>query len=239
MEIYAITDVSGAVRYVGQSWSAEKRQREHWQGRFRLDTKLAQWLRTLDERPSWRLLVIVEDTAANRTERAVITGARAAFPDLNLNVRARGGWGPEMRAKLSAARTGRVFSDETRAKISAANRGRKHSPEFVAMRRDLAKDQWADPKWRNRQLTIQASEETRAKKRLANTGRHLSDETKRRIADSRRAQWADPEYRNKTVAGQRGHVTSDEARAKLSEAAKAAWARPEVRAKREARAKAQ
>lgn len=237
MEIYAITDVNGAIRYVGQSYDAAGRQREHWGARFTREIKLSEWLRTLDAPPSWRILAVVEDALADSTERSLIRAARAAAPDLNLNMRTRGGCPPATRVKLSEARKGHAFSPETRAKIGAAHRGRKQSPEAVEANRQRAKALWADPEWRETQLAIHRSAESRARKAAATSNQKHSDETKAKLAAAKRAQWADPEYRRKTTEAHIGKGPSAEVRAKANEANRAAWADPELRAQRSARIK--
>ena len=225
MEIYAITDVNGAIRYVGQARDAAKRLNGHWRARRSLDLKLYQWMRTLDEPPSWHILAVVEDELANSTERRFIIGARVAFPDLNLNVRARGGWSPEWRAKQSQALKGRVVSPETRAKLSASNRGQKRSPEHVEMMRQRATALWADPEYRQKTTATHRSPESRAKQAAAIRGQRRSDETKAKIAATKRAQWADPEYRQKTTEAHIGQTQSAETIAKRSVALRAAWGR--------------
>lgn len=50
---------------------------------------------------------------------------------------------PESRAKLIAARQGRVVSDETRRKLSESGRGRKQSPAERAMNAHRAREWWA------------------------------------------------------------------------------------------------
>ena len=225
MEIYAITDANGAIRYVGQSYNAAKRLSGHWRARFNKPQRLYQWLRTLDEPPSWHILAVVDDELANSTERRFIIGARVAFPDLNLNVRARGGWSPEQRAKLSRARLGHKVSPETAAKIGAANRGRKQPPEAVEANRQRAKALWADPEWRERQLTVHRTPEARARQAAAVTGTTHSDETRNLLSESKRAQWADPQYRKKTTEAHVGQKPTAKTLARRGAALTAAWER--------------
>jgi hypothetical protein len=223
MEIYAITDARGVIKYVGQSINAAKRQRKHWESRRRLNHKLAQWLRTLDAPPPWRLLVIVEDAEANRTERCLIAAARAAYPDDNLNARAVGGWAPEQRANLSRALTGIKRSGETRARMSVAQRGVKRDAATVEAMRQRTLALWADPAMREKMLASFRTPEARAQRSATSSAKRCSDETKAKIAAAKRAHWADPEYRRKVAAARAANKPSAETLAKRSAALKAAW----------------
>lgn len=225
MEIYAITDVNGAIRYIGQSHDAAGRQREHWGVRFKRDFKLYWWMRTLAEPPSWHILAVVADELANSTERRFIIGARVAFPGLNLNVRARGGWSPEQRARLSEARKGRVFSPETRAKIGASNRGQKRRPEVVEATQRAQTANWADPEYRTKQIATHRTPDYRAKKAASTRLQRHSGETKAKIAAVKAAQWADPEFRRKATEAHIGQKPSAETVTRRGAAISAAWER--------------
>ena len=95
---------------------------------------------------------------------------------------------PEALAKMSAAQTGRVKSEETRAKIGAAHKGRKHSPEEIEKHRQAI-------------LGTKASDETRAKMSAARKGRKWSDESRAKLS-----------------ATKKGVSFSEEARANMSKA---------------------
>ena len=106
---------------------------------------------------------------------------------------------PETRAKLAAASTGAVFSEERRKAISEATRGKKRKP---------------------------LSLETKAKISAAHIGKShkpMTDETRKKLSISNKGKKRSPETCEKVrlaKLGKRREHPSDETRAKISEAMK-------------------
>ena len=143
-EIYALLRDDGDLCYVGQACSSKQRRNGHWKRRNDESSPLYMWMRTLSEPPDMRVLAIVEDSEADRTEMAAIVAARKALPGQLLNVMPRPPEGspewnlyadayigrevsPQARENMSAAAIGREASDSARAAMSAAALGHEVS----------------------------------------------------------------------------------------------------------------
>jgi group I intron endonuclease len=148
---------------------------------------------------------------------------------------------PRVRAKITAAQTGRALTPEWRAKVAAAQRGKRKKPESIektaAARRGLTFSQ----EWRDALSEAHKghrhSAETRAKMSAAQRARHASRGSApkyqhgEKMRPIMKALWANPEWRKRTIARMRdakpaevrARVYSDETRKKLSAAAKRRW----------------
>lgn len=130
----------------------------------------------------------------------------------------------------------------------AGGRGCATSPEVRALRRELRKADWADPRYRAKMVAMsqelmsdpdrraQLVASSRAWAQSVEGREHLRQHNERRWSDPAQHQklreqnarrWEDPAQRAALAARNR----TPEARAKLSETRKAQWADPEYRAK--------
>lgn len=109
----------------------------------------------------------------------------------------------ETRGKISAANTGRIFSEEHRAKLSAANRRRTQSEETRA-------------KIRAARLGRLLSADHREKLSLGHAGKRHTDESRAKIGAAHRGRKHTSEHRNKQANSLRGRVATDDQRARQS-----------------------
>lgn len=84
-------------------------------------------LSPVDPSEDWKITRNKAISAANKGKNTGPSDAKKAQQKLVMNR-------PEVRAKLSAAATGKTWSDEARAKASKTRAGRKQSPEHIAKR---------------------------------------------------------------------------------------------------------
>lgn len=99
MQIYGLTDNTGAVRYIGKARDAKKRFKQHMS--CKRNGRVYVWLRSLDYVPGLIVIAECSETEWIEAERKAIADARAAGADL-LNV-ADGGdqpyCSPQVRAQ--------------------------------------------------------------------------------------------------------------------------------------------
>lgn len=212
--------------------------------------------------PKLTVLVVLEDAELLPTEaRAVATFGTLAPHGYNMTP--GGDFNPmvmpELRAKISAALTGRTskpFSKEHRAKLSAARVGKKRSPE-ICHKMSLAKQgntcglgyKHTPEARRKISLSKQGntyflgkthSLETRRRLAAANYGKKHSAETLAKMSAANRGDKSlqkRPEARARVSAWAKGRTHSLETRAKIAAAklgSKNPMCRPEVIAKRAA-----
>ncbi|SEC88544.1 hypothetical protein SAMN05216489_01878 [Streptomyces sp. 3213] len=169
VEIYALLDADGTVRYVGRSVNARARASSHRRDVARYpddDRPVATWLRSLDASPAARVLARVVASQASAAEETWIRRLRrdpaarllnlrpyeplAHLPGVDPAVLKRVRWSvarsvtKERRARVSAALQGHAVSPATRQRIALAHAGRPKSPEHraaiaVGVRRALAR----------------------------------------------------------------------------------------------------
>jgi group I intron endonuclease len=182
----------GADKYIGSSINMPNRIKGHIKalksGRHcnsRLKDAFARFPLT------WRVVLVC------RTEDLLLFEQRAIDtmrPSLNIStIAGKIEHTAEVRAKISAAATGRSCSAETRLKLSAAGRGRVHSPEVKA-KMSAAHTGKAKPYAKSRFFTPEA----RAIAAAAHRGKTVSAECRAKIS-----------------AAMRGHKKSDETKAKM------------------------
>lgn len=96
---------------------------------------------------------------------------------------------PEVKAKISEALKGRVFSEETKQRMSASAKRRAASVEFRrASRERMKKLRSEHPESAFKGRTH--SEETKAKQSSTQKGRSKSDETRRRMSEAQKKRHA-------------------------------------------------
>jgi hypothetical protein len=194
MEIYALCDNRGRIRYIGKyGKGAERRLRRHWFLRNdpnKWNRPLHVWLRSQKTCPKVRVLAIVGDSVAAEFEEAAIVAYRKDYPGVLLNVRPeplvgcpeRRLW-DEYRRRARDIQTGKKMSAETRAKMSASRRKWTMSEETSAKLSESKKKWWAGltPKQRAEFLEVQRS---------SHLGIKLSPETRARMSIAQKARQA-------------------------------------------------
>lgn len=178
--------------------------------------------------PALTVLAIVEDEDLLETEKRAVAVFGTLSPggyNLTEGGDANPSKRPEVRAKMSAAATGRKQSLEMIAKRAAANRGKKRSAEAIAKTAAA-----------HRGKTV--SDATRAKIGAANRGKTVSDAARAKLSAALRGKKKSPEHAAKVAAAQRGRKMSPEAIAKIAAAKRGRKQSPETIAKRVASRKA-
>ena len=212
--IYVLKDDLNRIRYVGKtSGSLAKRLAEHlWQSKTRHDHKSC-WIRKLLAEHKCPIIMLIGEVEGNgcKEEIAYITYFKDEGYDLvNLTAGGEGvvGWKPtpETRAKMSAARKGRVASPETRAKLSIIQQNRPHHSATVETRAKMSAAQ------KGRIIAL----ETREKLSIAMTGKKHSIETLAKISRAHIGMHAKPETCIKIRSSRLGKSRSLETRAKMS-----------------------
>lgn len=220
MLIYRLTFASGKV-YIGQTVKTmEQRYAKHQAdaGRGSLLPVHAAWRK--HGAPSFEVIGTYYDIdALNAAEIAAISSHDCLSPrgyNLSLGGMNGGQKHPETRAKIGAAHTGRIQTDEARANVGNA------------VRRN-----WQNPEYREKVLAgVAASFTPERRASLAehakriHTGKVVSDETReklrnRAISDEQRARMSAA-----AKARKRG-PRSEETCAKMAESAKRYWANPD------------
>lgn len=187
--IYALLDIDGTPRYVGQTKNVHVRLRNHWGSRHhaaeRPTRRLGAWLASLEQKPAISVLEIVDCDRGFEAEAAWTVRFREQGHDL-FNVSTGASISPGSAVKIADALRGRSRPSEIMAKVAAANRGRKQSPETRAKIGDG-----------NRGKTV--SPEARAKISAAQKGKTLTPEHRAKITATSRS----PETRAKMSAAAR------------------------------------
>lgn len=168
--IYALCDPStGEVRYIGKTRTALKDRLDAHMAAARRRTGRGYvfcWIRSLNERPVMRsLLVISEEFSAAAEVYAIAIYRSMGYRLTNLTAGGDGAPGypksPETRAKMSAAGKRRVMSPEARVHLSVVNKG-------VGLGRRVSAEPRA--KMRAARLGHKASAETCARISVAKKG---------------------------------------------------------------------
>lgn len=123
---------------------------------------------------------------------------------------------PEIRAKMSAAKRGRKFSDGIRLKISASLVGRSHSEE---RRKNIS----AGKMGKTKKITYRPPQEVKDKISKSLTGRvngPPNDETRRKISESHKGLTHSDDTKKRISEAQKGKVISEEHRQKISKTLK-------------------
>lgn len=197
--IYEILNTVTGKRYVGSAVNVRRRFAEHRKGLRSGNHHSAKlqhsWGKHGELAFKFEILEAVLDKSqlVSREQRWIDAFQSAGNGGYNIASKAGSNLGmkcsDEARARMSAARVGRVVSDITKAKNSASHTGMKRPPR---------------------------SAEHKAKHQAAMFGRTLSAEHLEKMSAGLRVVWANPEYRQKMSASRKGRRPTDETRKKLS-----------------------
>lgn len=139
--IYAIRCIASGKAYIGSAKWIENRWAVHRkalrEGKHHSQKLQHAWNKHGESAFAFEIIEITSIATLLQREQFHLDITCAADRDAGYNIVRTAGsplgfvHGPEMRAKLSAALTGRKFTDEHRSRISAALKGRKPSPQAM------------------------------------------------------------------------------------------------------------
>lgn len=239
--VYAIVNVRNGKRYVGSaSRSFAGRREEHWnalcrEGHFNRHLQAA-WNKYGPAAFVFQILERCRPEQCLEREQVWLDAYRSYEREHGYNSRPcaesnRGNiWGPEARAKMSAAAQRRlerpgererlaevgrraVADPLIRAKISVSRKGIGHTPETKAR---ISAALTGRPK----------SPEAIARMSAAQRGRTISEEQKQRLRGLRKGSKASTETRAKMSASQQTRCQDPEVRKRLTEAQLKRWTNP-------------
>lgn len=202
--IYQITNTVNGKRYIGSAVNLRQRCHTHrWDLRkscHRNGRLQASWNKHGEGAFEFTVIEVCERGALIAREQAALDGLKPEYNICKVAGSSLGvKHGPEMRAKLSAAK--KNMSAETRARIGAAGKGRKLSAETIA--KVIAA------------LTgTKRTAEQRAN--MSAAGRLQSAEKRAKIAAASRSRTHSAETRAKISAAQKGKKRSPESVAKMA-----------------------
>lgn len=200
--IYEIRHVASGKVYVGSTNNWKRRQNEHraeLRGNRHSNSHLQRaWAKYGEESfASTTLESITDISCIVEREQHWIDALNSSVGGFNMCPAAGTTRGlpcsEEKKLKISAANSGRVYTETAKARIRAARANQTITPESAAKTRAKNLGQKRDAAFRARISEAQKgrpkSEATRAKLAAANTGNKASEATKSKMAASAKARW--------------------------------------------------
>lgn len=218
--IYLITHVATGRKYVGQSIDIHKRWQVHARGKCQMHLGRSIAAHGWDAFTK-EVIEICERPLLNDAEAKWVAFHECVSPDgFNLTY---GGkqhtLSAESKAKMSAVRTGKKFSEECKENMRVAQLNRS--------------DEWA-AKITASKIGRKFSEETKAKIGAAKKGQRHTEASKAKMSAARKGKVRSQETCEKLSIALKGRIFSEETKAKMSASQKGKKLNPESLAKRTA-----